>query len=144
MKILVILRQYVFSQKYWNPHFLIYVKEAFLSPICWWLLLFRCNKKVWIEKCILFLEVDSTGTTDVSKVVIPLVSLRDSLQQVTNGVRIANSKQNELSIINYLLSKIAFYEVLTGGGKVRNFSITSGSTSTIVWINNMDESNYIW
>ena len=77
-----------------------------------------------------------------------MVPQRGSLQRVTNGLRIENFKQNELSIIYYLVLKIAFYakrlrKVITRGGKVRNFSITSGSTFTLAWINNMGESNYI-
>ena len=77
-----------------------------------------------------------------------MVPQRGSLQRVTNGLRIENFKQNELSIIYYLVLKIAFYakrlrKVITRGGKVRNFSITSGSTFTPAWINNMGESNYI-
>ena len=58
---------------------------------------------------------------------------------MTNGVRIVNSKQNELSIINYLLLKIAFYEVLAGGGKVGNFSIRQVAHlpfyGSIIWMN---------
>ena len=77
-----------------------------------------------------------------------MVPQRGSLQRVANGLRIENFKENELSIMYYLVLKIAFYakilrKVITRGGKVRNFSITSGSTSTVAWINNMGESNYI-
>ena len=74
-----------------------------------------------------------------------MVPQRGSLQREANGLRIENFKQNELSIMYYLVLKYAkiLRKVITRGGKVRNFSITSGSTSTVAWINNMGESNYI-